>query len=114
MNDAEKVRFWNIVVQAEVSLILKGGCHHSVSSEDDHLQAIAEETEEGKALLAWMRRHQGRILSISAFVLYNAYLAYAIYYHMTVAQKAQWDWCEGLGFLLILTALAYLGTLVAN
>ena len=43
------------------------------------------------------------------FLLYHAYLAYAIYFHIMVAQKDQWDWCEGLGFLLIITALFYLG-----
>ena len=43
------------------------------------------------------------------FLLYHAYLAYAIYFHTVVAQKDQWDWCEGLGFLLIITALFYLG-----
>ena len=43
------------------------------------------------------------------FLFYHAYLAYAIYFHTVVAQKDQWDWCEGLGFLLIITALFYLG-----
>ncbi|XP_059082327.1 solute carrier family 28 member 3-like [Tigriopus californicus] len=39
------------------------------------------------------------------FVLYNAYLAYAIYYH--VHEDTNWEWCDGLGFLLILTCVVY-------
>ena len=59
-------------------------------------------------------RYQSKLAGATLFILYNAYLAYAIYYHITVAQKAQWDFCEGLGFLLILTALFYIGKFSDN
>ena len=89
----------------KVSFILKGGRDNA---EANNLQVISDDSTEGAS--AWMQQHQKKLVGISAFISYNAYLAYAIYYHITVAQKDQWDWCEGLGFLLILTALAYLGT----
>lgn len=47
----------------------------------------------------------GLIVWSIIFVLYNAYLAYAIYYH--VHEATNWEWCDGLGFLLILTCVAY-------
>ena len=49
------------------------------------------------------------MIGLFLLLLYNVYLAYAIYFHITEALEDQWDWCEGLGFLLVLTALIYLG-----
>ena len=42
-----------------------------------------------------------------AVSLYNAYLVYAIHYH--VAGGKELDWCGGLGFLIVLTLLVYVG-----
>lgn len=39
--------------------------------------------------------------------LYNAYIVYAIHYHVTGDKEI--DWCDGLGFLIVLTLLVYLG-----
>lgn len=38
---------------------------------------------------------------------YNVYLAYAIHYH--AAKGRTLDWCGGLGFLIVLTSIVYLG-----
>ena len=42
-----------------------------------------------------------------AVSLYNAYLIYAIHYHVSGGRPL--DWCGGLGFLIVLTLLVYLG-----
>ena len=54
-------------------------------------------------------------LKWSSFVLYNVYLAYAIYYHFDTKSDCDgqsddcWGWCDGLGFVIIVTCLVYLG-----
>ncbi len=57
------------------------------------------------------------LIKVAAGALYNAYLAYAIYYHLTAShhgdvpseKERDWGWCDGLGFVLIITGLAYFG-----
>lgn len=47
-----------------------------------------------------------RILAIIVLVAaYNAYIAYAVHFHLKTERNM--DWCGGLGFLIILTALVY-------
>lgn len=41
--------------------------------------------------------------------LYNAYLFYCIWRY--VYYGLEWEWCDGLGFLIILTVLTYAGLL---
>eukprot|EP00095_Tigriopus_kingsejongensis_P008400 snap_masked-scaffold9_size846264-processed-gene-4.15 protein:Tk08400 transcript:snap_masked-scaffold9_size846264-processed-gene-4.15-mRNA-1 annotation:"hypothetical protein DAPPUDRAFT_312019" len=55
---------------------------------------------------ALIRDHIGLIVFIGIFVLYNAFLAYAIYYH--VHYQTDWLWCDGLGFVIIITSIVYL------
>ena len=56
---------------------------------------------------------QNAIISSVLFILYNLYLGYCIVrkkdhggYEIT-----EFEWCDGLGFLIIITALVYLGLL---
>jgi pyrimidine nucleoside transport protein len=42
-----------------------------------------------------------------AVSLYNAYIVYAIHYHVSGGRPM--DWCGGLGFLIILTLIVYAG-----
>ena len=57
---------------------------------------------------------QRQFLKWSTFLLYNAYLIYAIYYHLDTKPDCQaskeecWGWCNGLGFIIIITAIVYL------
>lgn len=47
------------------------------------------------------------------FILsYHLYLGYAVYYQIYEA-KAEWQWCDGLGFVLICTFLTYLSLFYA-
>ena len=47
-----------------------------------------------------------RILAIILLVAaYNAYIAYAVHFHLKTGRNM--DWCGGLGFLIIVTALVY-------
>ena len=39
-------------------------------------------------------------------VAYNAYLGFAIYFHSVAGREL--DWCGGLGFLIVMTAIVYL------
>ena len=54
-------------------------------------------------------------LKWSFVVLYNIYLAYAIYYHFESRPDCDgqsddcWGWCDGLGFVIVITCLVYLG-----
>ena len=41
------------------------------------------------------------------FVLYNAYFIGCIVYH--AKENLDWEWCDGMRFLIIITALAYAG-----
>ncbi len=43
---------------------------------------------------------------VVAVSLYNAYLVYAIHYHVSLGKELAW--CDGLGFLIVLTLLVYL------
>ena len=56
---------------------------------------------------------QNAIISSVLFILYNLYLGYCIVrkkdhggYEIT-----EFEWCDGLGFLIVITALVYLGLL---
>lgn len=60
---------------------------------------------------------QTSILKWSAFVLYNVYLGYAIYFHLDSPESSSctpdpfddcWGWCNGIGFILIITGLVYI------
>jgi hypothetical protein len=42
-------------------------------------------------------------------LMYNVYLSYAIYYHYTFKNKCNWQWCNGIGILLVITVLVYAG-----
>ena len=64
-----------------------------------------------------------RSLWALGIVLYHGYMAYALYYHFnrvggdavsqTEAEDQQhWDWCEGLGLMLVLTGSVYIGLIV--
>ena len=68
-----------------------------------------ELTSEATINRGWIIGCQRKMIGLFLLLLYNVYLAYAIYFHITEALEDQWDWCEGLGFLLVLTALIYLG-----
>ena len=47
-----------------------------------------------------------RVLAIIVLVgAYNAYIAYALHFHLNTGRDM--DWCGGLGFLIIITALVY-------
>ena len=58
-------------------------------------QSLAGRVKRGLRLLAI-------ILLVAA---YNAYIAYAVHFHLKTGRNM--DWCGGLGFLIILTALVY-------
>ena len=47
----------------------------------------------------------------SAFVAYNAYLAYAIYYHVAETERGRngdMGWCDGVGLLILITLVTYI------
>ena len=56
---------------------------------------------------------QNTIISVVIFVLYNWYLGYCIYLKKDNGgyEITEFEWCDGLGFLIIITALVYLGLL---
>jgi hypothetical protein len=43
------------------------------------------------------------------FALYNAYFISCLVRHSTDDSLADWDWCDGIGFLVILTGFTYTG-----
>jgi pyrimidine nucleoside transport protein len=56
---------------------------------------------------------QSSVLKWSSFILYNVYLGYAIYFHLDRSSSCSseddcWGWCNGLGFILIVTGLVYI------
>ena len=58
----------------------------------------------------WKLKHFVKILAIILLVIaYNAYIAYAIHYHMRTGRDI--DWCAGLGFLIIITIIVYVSLL---
>ena len=61
----------------------------------------------------WTARHVCRVLGWAGLAAaYNAYLGYALHLHRATGRDL--DWCGGLGFLLLVTLLAYTGLRAAN
>ena len=48
------------------------------------------------------------VIYFSLFVLYNAYLIGCIVKQVQTG-PSEWEWCDGIGFLIIITGLVYLG-----
>ena len=61
------------------------------------------------SLACWRRssvfRHRRLILNLVAAVLYNGYLIWAGIYHANNGLEILW--CDGLGFVIICTAIVY-------
>lgn len=55
--------------------------------------------------LAKPSKTRNGLVAFSLFMLYNAYLVGCIW--RQVKQELDWEWCDGLGFLIILTGIAY-------
>ena len=56
---------------------------------------------------------QNAVISAVIFVLYNWYLGYCLYLKKDNGgyEITEFEWCDGLGFLLIITGMVYLGLL---
>ena len=60
----------------------------------------------GSQTLAGRVKRSLRILAVILLVAaYNAYIAYAVHFHLKTGRNM--DWCGGLGFLIIVTGLVY-------
>ena len=73
-------------------------------------QSLEAEVEAGvRTESQSLSRRIKRSLRILAIILvvaaYNAYIAYAVHFHLKTGRNM--DWCGGLGFLIIVTALVY-------
>ena len=73
------------------------------------LEAEAEVEAGGRAESQSPARRVKRSVRLVAIILlvaaYNAYIAYAVHFHLKTGRNM--DWCGGLGFLIIVTALVY-------
>ncbi len=50
----------------------------------------------------------GGALKLLFFLLYNLYLFYAVYHYFSTAEEGEGvQWCDGLGFLVIVTIIVY-------
>ena len=75
--------------------------------ENEILSLEPDQTELGLPLSVWSKvKRVVRLLAIILLVAaYNAYIAYALHFHLKTGRNM--DWCGGLGFLIIITALVY-------
>ena len=68
---------------------------------------------------AWRRNYGTFVfksaLPVVAFLLYNVYFIYAIIYHISFEEvDKNLDWCQGLGFLILTTAMVYVYNLYSR
>eukprot|EP00095_Tigriopus_kingsejongensis_P011047 snap_masked-scaffold23_size669530-processed-gene-0.5 protein:Tk11047 transcript:snap_masked-scaffold23_size669530-processed-gene-0.5-mRNA-1 annotation:"sodium nucleoside cotransporter 1" len=64
--------------------------------------------ELGKRLKRWIWNKKAGYLAI--VFLYHIYLGYAIFHH--IWQDLDWGWCDGLGFLILLTGMVHVYNLI--
>ena len=89
---------------AELSLNIRE--ENEIFSHSLELEAGAGGRPEPQQSLARRVKRSLRILAIILVVAaYNAYIAYAVHFHLKTGRNM--DWCGGLGFLIIVTALVY-------
>ena len=85
------------------------------SSQDPYTRVINVLVRLRNAPFEYLSRHSnyGKILfSLVFFILYNAYLIGCIVKQVdTDTDITTWEWCDGVGFLIILTAIVYIGLL---
>ena len=48
------------------------------------------------------------VIKATLFILYNGYFIGCIS-KQVLSDKQEWEWCDGVGFLIIITGLVYLG-----
>ena len=82
-----------------------------VSGYEKFIQKAVKVRDYPFEFLAQNPKIQNAVISMVLFILYNWYLGYCIYrkkdhggYEIT-----EFEWCDGLGFLIIITGLVYLG-----
>ena len=89
---------------AELSLNIRE--ENEIFSHSLELEAGPGGRPEPQQSLARRVKRSLRILAIILVVAaYNAYIAYAVHFHLKTGRNM--DWCGGLGFLIIVTALVY-------
>lgn len=97
--DGEKGRRTAMEEEGEEERDVRGGT--------DFMQRFAEARD---APFIWMSEHPTAVklvLSAVLLVLYNVYLVMCVLRY--VHYELEWEWCDELGFLLILTAIVYAG-----
>ena len=77
------------------------------SGDQSKYEGDLPEKQDNEGTKLWKVKH---IVKLSLIILlvaaYNAYIGYALHYHITTGRDI--DWCGGLGFLIILTAIVYI------